>query len=212
MKPIRMGAAALWVLMLATGCDRVQKAARDLTSDDGDSGRPPAASPVSASHAASSSASSSVASPSVAVVDPPDTQVGDWHVAMTAACAAGKAQHMAHFDINGDGIPDTVCWHIIRSKTYGDFAEVDARVKTNDKEQSAYILLPTRKTLQDALSSVDHLTVKQTLWAQKDIDNMRWGPDHRVSLTVEDGDSDPFWLFWPKNAIGDEVDFHLERN
>ena len=214
MKPIRMGAAALMVLILATGCDRVQKAARDLAGEDADQGH----APVTASHGSTSKAPLSVttsaasSSSAAKIIDPPDTQVGDWHIAMTAACADGKAQHVMHFDINGDGLPDTVCWHIIRSKIYGDFAEIDARVKTGDREQSAYILLPTNRSQQDALSSVDHLTVKQTLWSQKDIENMGWGPDHRVSLTVDDGDTDPYWLFWPKDAIGDEVDFHLERN
>jgi hypothetical protein len=214
MKQIGLGAAALMVLMLATGCDRMQKAARDLAGEDGDDGHPPAtASHATGAHVSgSASASAAVSSSSVAVIDPPDTQVGDWHIAMTAACADGKAQHIAHFDINGDGIPDTVCWHVIRSKTYGDYAEIDARVKAGDHEQSAYILLPSHRSGRDALAGVDHLTVKQTLWAQKDIDRMRWGSDHRVSLTIEDGDSDPFWLFWPKDAVGDEVDFHLERD
>ncbi len=210
MRPILNGALALMLVMTITGCDRVQKAARDLAGEDGDNGKPPASAPRPAATPAKASAGTS--SSAIAFIDPPDRQIGDWHIAMTAACAAGTAQHMAHFDINGDGIPDTVCWHIIRSKTYGAFAEVDARVKTGDKEQSAYILLPTNRNQQDALCSVDHLTVKQELWAQKDIAQMGWGSDHRVSLTIDDGDCDPFWLFWPKDASGDEVDFHLERN
>ncbi len=188
----------------------MQKAARDLAGEDGDTGGAPASAVKPARHAAASAASP--AASSVKIVDPPDTQVGDWHIAMTAACAAGKVQHVTHYDINGDGLPDTVCWHIIRSKTYGDFAEIDTRVKTGDREQSAYILLPGKSDEQMGLCRADSVTVKQQLWSQEALDHFGWGPDHRIGLTVADGECDPVWLFWPKNAAGDEVDFVFERD
>lgn len=143
MKPVLRGAAALMALVMIAGCDRVQKAARDLAGEDGDDGRPPAsaAKSTAAAHVSVQAASSSSAA---AITDPSDTQLGDWHIAMTAACAKGSAQHVAHVDINGDGLPDTVCWNVLRTKAHGDFVEVDARVKNGDREQSAYRLLWVR--------------------------------------------------------------------
>ncbi len=209
MRPIRWGAAALMVLLLATGCDRVKKAAHDLAGEDTDGGgRPPASAKPVEAHTTASSASSSAA----AIVDPSDTQIGDWHIAMTAACAVGKAEHMAHVDINGDGIPDTVCWRIIRSKTYGDYVEVDARVKSGDHEQSAYRLLRARPGEAMGLCNADHVSVRQSLWAQKDLDRKGWGADHRIGLTIATDGCAPVQLFWPSGDGGDEVDFHYERN
>ena len=210
MRPIRWGAAALMVLALATGCDRVQKAARDLAGEDADGGgRPPASAKPAEAHKAATSASSSS---TAAIVDPSDTQVGDWHIAMTAACAAGKAEHVAHYDINGDGIPDTVCWHVIRSKSYGDYVEVDARVKRADTEQSAYRLLRARPGEALGLCNADRVSVHQTLWAQKDLDRKGWGADHRIGLTVSTDGCAPVQLFWPAGETGEEVDFHYERD
>src|SRR6185312_5381295 len=140
MRPALKGAVALMVLLTIAGCDRLRKAARDLAGEDGDNGRPPASAAKSTAAAHASASSSSA----VAVTDPPDTQLGDWHVAMTAACARGSAQHVAHDDINGDGLPDTVCWNVLRTKAHGDFVEVDARVKSGEREQSAYRLLWVR--------------------------------------------------------------------
>lgn len=54
--------------------------------------------------------------------------------------------------------------------------------------------------------------MKQTLWAQKDLDRRGWGDDHRIGLTVANAGCAPVHLFWPKDAIGDEVDFRFERN
>ncbi len=211
MKPIRIGAAALLVLMLATGCDRMRKAARDLAGEDGDNGHPPATAKPGKPHAAASAASDAPA-PAVAIVDPSDSQLGDWHIAMTAACAAGKAEHVAHYDINGDGLPDTVCWNVKRTRDHGDFVEVDARVKSGDREQSAYRLLWVRPGEAMGLCAADHVGVRQTLWAQKDLDQRGWGDDHRIGLTISNEGCTPLHLFWPKDAFGDEVDFHPERN
>ena len=193
MKPIQAGAVALMILLVATGCDRVKKAARDLAGEDTDSGgRPPASAKPAETHKAAVTASSPSAA---AIVDPSDTQVGDWHIAMTAACAAGKAEHMAHYDINGDGIPDTVCWHVIRSKSYGDYVEVDARVKSGDKDQSAYRLLRARPGEAMGLCNAGHVSVRQALWAQKDLDRKGWGADHRIGLTVATDGCAPVQLF-----------------
>ncbi len=208
MKPMRVGAMALMVLMLATGCDRVQKAARDLAGDDDGGGPAPATKPVAVHAAASSSAA---ASSVVAIIDPPDTQVGDWHIAMAAACAAGKAEHVAHYDINGDGLPDTVCWRVIRTKAYGDFVDVDARVTTGDTAQSAYRLLPANGKGAMALCNADHIGVRQTLTSQADLDRKGWGADHRIGITVESGGCAPVRLFWPAGDTGDEVDFRYAR-
>ena len=213
MKPIWKSAVALMVVMTITGCDRVQKAAHDLTAeDDGGNGRPPAsAKPVEAvTHASASAMSSSSAV--VAITDPSDEQLGTWHMAMTAACAKGSAEHMAHYDINGDGLPDTVCWNVLRTKGHGDFVEIDARVKAGDREQSAYRLLWVRPGEAMGLCAADHVSVKQTLWAQKDLDQRGWGADHRIGLTVANDGCTPVRLFWPTDAIGDEVDFRYERN
>ena len=209
MKPILSGALALMLAITITGCDRVQKAARDLAGEDGDNGKPPASAPKPAATPAKASPS---APPAVAIIDPPDSQLGDWHIAMTAACAAGKAEHMAHYDINGDGLPDTVCWRVIRSQTYGDFVEVDARVKAGDREQSAYRLLWVRPGETMGLCAADRVSVKQTLWAQKYLDQRGWGDDHRIGLTIANDGCAPVRLFWPKDDTGDEVDFHYERN
>jgi hypothetical protein len=208
MKSILTGVVALMALLMAAGCDRVQKAARDLAGEDGDNGRPPASAAKSAVAAHVSASSSSEA----AVTDPPDTQLGDWHIAMTAACAAGRAQHVAHYDINGDGLPDTVCWNLLRTKAHGDFVEVDARVKNGDREQSAYRLIWVRPGEAMGLCAADHVSVKQTLWSQKDLDQRGWGDDHRIGLTVVNDGCPPVHLFWPRDAIGDEVDFRFERD
>ena len=212
MRPIRTGAMALIILLLATGCDRVQKAARDLAGEDNDGGgRPPAsAATATPAHAATSSAAAS--SSSVTITDPSDSQLGEWHIAMTAACAAGKAEHVAHYDINGDGIPDTVCWNLLHTKAHGDFVEVDVRVKAGDRNQSAYRLLWVRPGEAMGLCAGDHVSVKQTLWAQKDLDQRGWGADHRIGLTVANDGCAPVHLFWPSDAVGDEVDFRYERN
>jgi hypothetical protein len=214
MKPIMKGAAALLIMLALGGCDRVQKAARDLTGDDGDTGKAPAAAGHSTTSYASSSSSSRATTPSasVAVTDPSDSELGDWHIAMTAACAAGKAQHVAHDDINGDGLPDTVCWNVKRTKDHGDFVEVDARVRAGDREQSAYRLIWVRPGEAMGLCAADHVSVKQTLWAQKDLDQRGWGVDHRIGLTIANDGCTPVRLFWPGDAIGDEVDFRYERN
>lgn len=213
MKPFMKGAAALMIVLATGGCDRVKRAARDLTGDDGDNGRPPASAPhATTSHSSSSSSAAAAASSSSTVTDPSDGELGDWHMAMTEACAAGKAQHVAHYDLNGDGLPDTVCWNVKRTRDHGDFVEVDARVKTGDREQSAYRLLWVRPGEAMGLCAADHVLVKQTLWAQKDLDQRGWGNDHRIGLTVANDGCTPVRLFWPKDAIGDEVDFHYERN
>ena len=213
MKPILKSAVALMVLMTITGCDRVQKAARDLTGDADGNGRPPATAVHPAeSHASSSSGASVASSSSVAITDPSDDQLGDWHINMTAACAKGSADHVAHYDINGDGLPDTVCWNVVQTKTHGDFVEVDARVKAGDREQSAYRLLWVRPGEAMGLCAADHVSVKQTLWAQKDLDQRGWGADHRIGMTVANDGCTPVRLFWPTDAIGDEIDFRYERN
>jgi len=210
MKPILKGAAALAIVLAVAGCDRVQKAARDLAGEDGDARQPPAsaAKPVVAKPASASSASSAV----VAITDPSDTDLGDWHIAMTAACAAGKVEHVAHYDINGDGLPDTVCWRVIHTRIHGDFVDIAARVKAGDREQSAYRLLWVRPGGAMDLCAADHVTVGQTLWPQTDLDQKGWGADHRVGLTIANAGCAPVRLFWPKEAIGDEVDFRYERN
>jgi len=212
MTPIRIGAAALVVLMLAAGCDRVQKAARDLAGQDADDGRPPAAAGRPSVSHVRASAPAAASSPPVALTDPSDSQLGDWHIAMTAACAAGRAEHIAHYDINGDGLPDTVCWNVRRTRDHGDFVEVDARVKAGDREQSAYRLLWVRPGEVQGLCGDDHVSVRQTLWTQKDRDQRGWGDDHRIGLTVANDGCPPVRLFWPGDAIGDEVDFRYERN
>jgi len=210
MKPILKGAAALLIVLAVAGCDRVQKAARDLAGEDGDSGRPPASAVKAASsHAASATA---VPAPAVAVTEPSDTQLGEWHIAMNAACAAGKAEHVSHYDINGDGLPDTVCWRVMHTKAHGDFVDVAARVKAGDREQSAYRLLWVRPGEAMGLCAADHVAVGQTLWSQKDLDQRGWGADHRAGLTIANNGCAPVHLFWPKDATGDEVDFRYERN
>ena len=214
MKPVLKSAQnlamALMMVVLVTGCGRVQKAARDLAGEDGDSGRPPA----SAAKPAPMRAPGPSASPpaTVAITDPSDSELGGWHIAMTAACAAGKADHIAHYDINGDGLPDTVCWNVRRTKAHGDFVEVDARVKAGDREQSAYRLLWVRPGEALGLCAADRVSVTQALWAQKDLDHKGWGADHRIGLTVANDGCPPVHLFWPGDATGDEVDFHQERN
>ena len=213
MRPIHAGAVALMFLLLATGCDRVQKAARDLAGEDNDGGgRPPASAKPIAAHAPALSAAASSSSPSVVITDPSDSQLGEWHIAMTAACAKGSAEHVAHYDINGDGIPDTVCWNLLHTRTHGDFVEVDARVKAGDREQSAYRLLWVRPGEAMGLCAADHVSVKQTLWAQKNLDQRGWSADHRIGLTVANDGCAPVRLFWPSDAVGDEVDFHYEKN
>ena len=211
MRPIRTGAVALMILLLATGCDRVQKAAKDLAGEDNDGGgRPPAsAKPITVNAATSTAAASSS---SVAITDPSDSQLGEWHIAMTAACAKGSAEHVAHYDINGDGIPDTVCWNLLHTRSHGDFVEVDARVKAGDREPSAYRLLWVRPGEAMGLCADDHVSVKQTLWAQKDLDQRGWSADHRIGLTIANDGCPPVHLFWPSDAVGDEVDFRYEKN
>ncbi len=202
-----------WLLLMACvailgGCDRVQKAARDLAGDDdGGKGPAPAAAPAKVSKSVSKTVEAAAQ-----VIAPPDTQIGTWHMEMTAACADGKAEHVAHYDINGDGLPDTVCWRAIRSKAYGNSVDIDARVTNGDHVQSAYMWLPADSHAAISICNADHVSVRQALWSQKDLDDKHWDGDHRVGLTVSDGACAPVHLFWPKDASGDEVDFTFERH
>ena len=202
-----------WLLLMACvsvlgGCDRVQKAARDLAGDDDGGGKAPATAPARMSKGPAKSVEAAVQ-----VTAPPETQVGAWHMEMAAACADNKAEHVAHYDINGDGLPDTVCWRVIRSKTYGNSVDVDARVTGADGHvQSAYMWLPADPKASISICNADHVSVRQALWSQKDLDDKHWDGDHRVGITVSDGTCQPVHLFWPKMALGDEIDFIFERH
>lgn len=186
----------------------MQKAARDLAGDD-DGGRStaPATAPAKMTKGA-------VKLPETAaeITTPPETQVGAWHMEMAAACADNKAEHVAHYDINGDGLPDTVCWRVIRSRAYGNSVDVDARVTAADGHvQSAYMWLPVDPKASISICNADRVSVRQALWSQKDLDDKHWDGDHRVGITVSDGSCEPVHLFWPRNASGDEADFIFER-
>jgi len=84
-------------------------------------------------------------------------------------------------------------------------------VASGDKAQSAYILLASRPDQQVALCDAGRATVKQELWSQQAQKELDLDTDHRISITVDDGKCDPVWLFWPKGATGDEVDFDFRR-
>jgi hypothetical protein len=166
--------------------------------------------PVSAAQIASSSESaSSYLKPPL----PSNAQFTTWRNDMLAKCeAADKALKIQHFDVNADGLPDMVCWRMIKTRGHGDFVDLEARVTpVGRKLQTAYIILPAGTNDQVGVCESGHMIVKQELWTHKMFDDA--GQDYAgpISITVGDGECDPAWLFWPKDAKGDQVGFVFER-
>jgi hypothetical protein len=149
-----------------------------------------------------------------AAVDAPPAQYATWRQEMKAGCAAGNPElKIEHFDVNGDDIADTICRRTIKTKDWGDFVDLEAIVKgKTGRVQTAYIILGVSATEQEAIcGDVDKLSVKQGRWTKAKFDGMGWDYIGPVSIDIEGSECDPPWLFWPKNARGDEVEFDFER-
>ncbi|WP_155913440.1 hypothetical protein [Asticcacaulis sp. AC466] len=142
----------------------------------------------------------------------------DWHADLSAGCGDGsRSVRRQHFDVNGDGLPDTVCWQTVRDATYGDFVQVMAQVdRPNGDKESAYIILAANGGRQAALCNADGVAVRQTLWArgetkavtERGVDAGFNGP---IAITLTDGKCGPVSLFWPRDAGADEARFTLLR-
>lgn len=160
----------------------------------------------------SAASASAIASAGVPTA-PSKADYTQWKAEMTAACAAGDAAlHIEHFDINGDKTPDAICWRVLKTPAHGDFIDLQARVKHGGQVQTAYILLPFDASREDGVCGPpEAIKVEEWDWTRKDFKDLGWDYIGPVSITVNGGDCDPPWLFWPKNATGDEVDFDFER-
>ena len=133
---------------------------------------------------------------------------------MASACGtATSVVKTAHFDVNGDGLPDTICWRAIKTKTYGDFFDLQATVQTAKAGiQTAYIVLPVDGVDQGGVCGpIDGLTATQVLWTRKQFEDMGWDYIGPMSIEISGSDCDPPWLFWPKDAKGREVEFEFAR-
>ena len=200
------------VLIALTGCDR------PAGSEHG------AVQSVVASQASSAPASivavaaetdsdASQASASVAP-QPSDVQFDRWKSEMALACGAvTSAVKTAHFDVNGDGLPDTICWRVIKTKDYGDFFDLQATVQTAKAgTQTAYIILPVNGSDQGGVCGpIEALSATQVLWTRKQFEDMGWDYIGPMSIEISGSDCDPPWLFWPKAAKGKEVEFEFAR-
>lgn len=146
---------------------------------------------------------------------PGDAELDGWKADMVAACGAEAASvQIAHFDINEDGQPDTICLRNFKVATYGEFVDVAARVRNGNQEQRAYIILPVSAGVQSAVCTADNgFTIEETHWTLEDLAYVYDDPTkgRPVSITLAGSDCDPPWLFWPKDAIGEEVQFDFAR-
>jgi hypothetical protein len=167
-----------------------------------------------ASTALSSVTAMSASESVTAAADSPPAQYDTWRQEMKTGCASGSpALKTEHFDVNNDDLADTICWRTIKTKNWGDFVDLETIVKTRaGKAQTAYIILGVSASEQQAIcGEVDDLSVKQGKWTSKDFNEMGWDYIGPLSINIEGSDCDPPWLFWPKDAKGDEVEFDFER-
>ncbi len=155
----------------------------------------------------------SLASASV-VPQPSDAQFDKWKTEMASACGTvTSAVKTKHFDVNGDGLPDTICWRAIKTKDYGDFFDLQATVQTaRAGTQTAYIILPVDPIDQlGVCGPTEALSATQVLWTRKGFEDMGWDYIGPMSIEISGSDCDPPWLFWPKAAKGKEVEFEFAR-
>jgi len=175
----------------------------------------PATKTASAAPAAPSSFQTMSATESLSVaLDAPPTQYKAWREEMKTGCAAGSpALKVEHFDVNNDAIADTICWRTMKTKTWGEFVDLEAIVKNKSGQvQTAYIILGVSASEQEAIcGDVDNLSVKQGKWTKKDFDQIGWDYVGPISIDIDGSECDPPWLFWPKDAKDDEVEFDFER-
>lgn len=148
-------------------------------------------------------------------VKPSEAEIAQWRQDMKAGCAAGNAAlHIEQFDVNGDSRADTVCWRIVKTETSDPYIDVEARVKkASGQVQTAYILVPMTGASEQfgVCGPAEGLRVEQQKWTKQQFEDMDWTDLGRVSIAINGGDCDPPWLFWPKDAEGEEVEFDFAR-
>lgn len=140
-------------------------------------------------------------------------QLDAWHTEMDEQCAAGaRSVRIEHFDVDGNGTPDTICWRILKSEAFGEHIDVQARVKRKGKTQRAYLILPFHAGRQFGICGPSEaVVIEQGQWTKEDFNGMGWDYLGPVSISINGTDCDPPWLFWPKDAKGDVVDFIFAR-
>ena len=148
-------------------------------------------------------------------VKPTEAQVAQWRQDMKAGCAAAnEGIRIEQFDVNGDNRSDTVCWRIVKTETSDPYIDVAARVKNASGQlQTAYILVPMTGASEQfgVCGPAETLRVEQARWTKQQFEDMGWADLGRVSIAINGGDCDPPWLFWPKDAKGEEVEFDFAR-
>lgn len=145
---------------------------------------------------------------------PSNSQFDAWKDEMGAQCAkADNRLHVERFDVDGDGKKDLVCWRVIKTQPYGDFVDLQARVQHGGKVQYTYDIFSLDGAADQGgvCGPADSVTVEQTTWTRQQFKDLEWDHPGLNSLSVGGGDCDPMWLFWPKEAKGDEVEFDYER-
>ncbi len=130
-----------------------------------------------------------------------------WQAEMDTLCAsAAPSLRITHFDIDGNDTADTVCWRVLKTENHGEIIDLQARVTNAGRTQTAYIAL-------DGLicGPSGAIVVEQGRWTKKDFEEMGWDYIGPISISVNGGDCDPPWLFWPKGETGDVVEFIFAR-
>ncbi len=192
------------VLCLA-GCSRPETAMRESHSAS-----LPAAAPIVPALPASEAASDTPAS---AEQLPSKAERVVWQNDMDALCAAAAPSlRIAHFDVDGNDTADTICWRVLKTKDYGDLIDLQARVATAGKIQTAYIIIPFGGGKQYGICGpAEAIVAEQGRWTKQDFEEMGWDYIGPISISLSGGDCDPPWLFWPKGETGDVVEFIFAR-
>ena len=149
----------------------------------------------------------------VHAAEPSEQEYKTWHDSLTAGCAGKNAPHTEHFDVNNDGVADTMCWRTFTTTAYGDYVDLVAQVTTKAYGvQTGYILLPVNGGEEYAVCGpVDGLKVEQGTWTKEAFDELGWDYLGPLSIDLNGTDCDPPWLFWPADVRGPEVDLIFTR-
>lgn len=131
--------------------------------------------------------------PVVQAAEPSEQEYKTWHDSLVNACAGNNAPHTEHFDVNNDGLSDTVCWRSFMTTAYGGYVDLVAQVTTKAYGvQTGYILLPVNAGEQYAVCGpVDGLKVEQGKWTKEAFDDVGWDYIGPLSINLNGTDCDP---------------------
>jgi hypothetical protein len=123
-----------------------------------------------------------------------------------------------HVKMNDDINTDMVGWKLNFDNPDGPFYQLIAVVKTLDGQlQKAHISIPFNRDTQISLCSMDNENIPEPSLTHAELNT---GEGLEISgldvadymLTINDEMCDALHIFWPKAAIGEEVDFIIHRN